>query len=266
LASFLPTGSIALIYYANRFMQIPLGVIASAFSMILLPHFSRVGVYAPRRLNFYLLESLKLIVWIMIPIMVFMIFTAEKIFLTLFLSDKFTLAAVKQASIILHAFLYGLAFYSINKILLNVYYALHETKIPMYSYILATTLNFVVSYSMLPILGAYGLALATTFSGIAQTVIYLLFLKIRFNFTFYWQHFLRFFLLSMLQFLSFATLFYVLYVLCIALIQTFSVTVQDFLLIKLGFWLWIMPLFSMLFFLMNRTRRWFGIKLFFLDE
>src|SRR3984885_5323236 len=51
--SFLPAGSLSLINYANRFMGIPLGVFAVAFSTILLPHFSRISVYAPKRLNFY---------------------------------------------------------------------------------------------------------------------------------------------------------------------------------------------------------------------
>ena len=36
-ASLLPAGSVSLIYYANRFMGIPLGVFAVAFSTILLP-------------------------------------------------------------------------------------------------------------------------------------------------------------------------------------------------------------------------------------
>src|SRR5262249_12926141 len=66
LSSYLPTGSISLIYYANRFMQIPLGVFATAFSTILLPHFSHIGQHAPKRLGFYLLESTKLIIFIVI--------------------------------------------------------------------------------------------------------------------------------------------------------------------------------------------------------
>ena len=82
-ASYLPAGSISLIYYANRFMGIPLGVFAAAFSTILLPHFSRISTYAPKRLNFYLLESAKLVFWVTIPCTAALIFFSDKIFMTL---------------------------------------------------------------------------------------------------------------------------------------------------------------------------------------
>jgi putative peptidoglycan lipid II flippase len=66
-ASLLPKGTVSLINYANRFMGIPLGVFAVAFSTTLLPHFSRVSSYAPKRLGFYLFEATKLVWWVIAP-------------------------------------------------------------------------------------------------------------------------------------------------------------------------------------------------------
>jgi putative peptidoglycan lipid II flippase len=58
-SSYLPIGTLSLVSYANRFLGIPVGVFGVAFSTILLPHFSRIGTYAPKRMGFYLLEASK---------------------------------------------------------------------------------------------------------------------------------------------------------------------------------------------------------------
>ena len=44
LSSYLPMGSVSLVYYAMRFVQIPLGIIGVALATVLFPHFSRVAL------------------------------------------------------------------------------------------------------------------------------------------------------------------------------------------------------------------------------
>ncbi|PKN03440.1 murein biosynthesis integral membrane protein MurJ, partial [Candidatus Dependentiae bacterium HGW-Dependentiae-1] len=163
-ASYLPDGSMYLIYLANRFMGIPQGVFASAFSTILLPHFSRVNIYAPKRMSFYLLEVTKFVFWITIPAMILMSFFAGKIFQTLFLSSKFTIDQVAEAKLILIAFLAGLFCLAMNKILLNMYYALHNTRIPAWVSIIGIAVNVVLNFLFVTRFHASGLALATTIS------------------------------------------------------------------------------------------------------
>lgn len=265
LASFLPAGSIALIYYANRFMQIPLGVFANAFSTILLPHFARIGVYAPKRLSFYLFESAKLIFWIMVPFSLLMAFVSEKIFFTLFLSKNFTIESVRQAAIILNAFLYGLFFFSLNKILLNIYYALHNTKIPMYVSIVGTIINVVASYFLMKPLGAYGIALATTLSGVFQTLLFVALLHIKLQFTFYIRQFVEFVIRYAIQLGIFALIFYWLYKIISIGINFLPLPFSTFFLMKIGFWMWLAPLVLIIFFCMLKTRKIFGIRLYFLD-
>lgn len=262
-ASYLATGSIALINYANRFMQIPLGVFATAFSTILLPHLARVGSYAPRRLGFYLLEASKLIFFIMIPFSLLIGFAAEKIFLTLFLSKKFSLDAVHTASLILIVSVGGLVFFSLNKILLNLYYALHETKLPMYISIFSTAVNFILSYILMTPLGVYGIALATTIAGIAQTLLFVFFLRYKFGFVFYLDNFIDFVWRYGIQLLIFSLIFFSFYYNITYLIV--KTTLATFFLTKIGFWLWFGPLCGILFLAMFKTRKLFGIHLYFLD-
>jgi len=122
--SYLPVGSISSIQYAHRFMGIPLGVFAVAFSTILLPHFSRISIYAPSRLSFYLLESTKLVFWVTMPVMCVMSFFSFNIFETLFLSKNFSLEHVIISQKVLSAFLIWLFSFSLNKIFFNIFYAL----------------------------------------------------------------------------------------------------------------------------------------------
>ncbi len=264
LGSFLPEGSISLIYYANRFMGIPLGVFAVAFSTILLPHFAHIGVYAPKRLSFYLLESAKLIWWVMVPVSLFLGFVAEKLFSTL--SSKFSPAHVHEAGWILIAYVLGLFFFSLNKILLNLYYALHDTTIPLYISVVATILNFCLSYYLLmPLYGAYGIALATTISGIVQTILFLVGLHYYFGFKLYLQRFAYFVGVYSIQLSLGSALFLLLYYGIEGLIHTLPVNIAHFFLVTIGYWFWVMPLTLLLFFILFKTRKRCAIELYFLN-
>jgi putative peptidoglycan lipid II flippase len=262
LASYLHTGSIALVYYANRFMGIPLGVFATALATVLLPHFTRIGMEDKNRLSFYLLESSKLIFWIMIPVTLIMTFLSRNIFLTLFLSKKFTLPQVIEASHILNAFLIGLFFFALNKILLSIYYALHETRIPAWISIISASINMFADIVLIYRFGAVGLALATTIAGIAGTALSLYYLNKNFNISIDWSLFIRFMGHCFAQLLIMVPIFYLLYqILFMAMSQYFS----PWFIQGIGFWFWASPL-GLLFFLVHlMTRRWFGLELYFLD-
>ena len=265
-ASYLPEGSISLIYYANRFVGIPLGVFAVAFSTILLPHFSRISTYAPKRLNFYLLESAKLVFWVTTPCMLAMIFFSEKIFTTLFLSESFSLAQAHEAGLILVAFVIGLFFFSFNKIILNVFYALHETKIPSIVSIIATVVNILLNFMLMNSLKATGLALATTISSILQTLLLLYFLRRMYGYHAYLTQFWIFAGRYALQVLITGIIFMAAYTgITMAITFIFPHTLAHFFLEKLGFWLWVGPLSLAAGLFLYYYRRLFGVRLYFLD-
>jgi putative peptidoglycan lipid II flippase len=267
-ASFLPAGSISLIHYANRFVGIPLGVFAVAFSTILLPYFSRIGSYAPRRLSFFVLESAKLIFWVTIPATLLMIFFAQDIFKTIFLSSKFSMVQVVSASHILMMCVLGLFFLSLNKILLNVYYSLHNTLIPALISMVATSINIALNFLVLRSWGAVGLALATNVSLVVQTLLFLIVLNRYFHFPLYIRDWMRFVKRFLLQLAVMTALFLFLFYGAYTVISSFNLppSVSRTLLHGIGFWIWVSPivaLCSMVFFI---TRRYFGVRLYFLDE
>ncbi len=265
-ASYLPEGSISLIYYANRFMGIPLGVFAVAFSTILLPHFSRICSYAPKRLSFYLLETTKFVFWVTVPATFMLSFFADKLFSTLFLSAKFNVQQATEAGYILITFALGLFFFSINKILLNMYYALHATWIPAVISAVATMLNVGLNMAFISSLHATRLAMAITISGIVQTLLFVAMLKIKFNFKFYGTHFFIFVRRYVTQLALVFTGFLALYWSIEMLISTWApLALKNFLLYKIGFWLWVGPLCGLAFLTLFYTRRLFKVTLYFLD-
>ena len=259
-ASLLPKGSVSLINYANRFMGIPLGVFAVALSTTLLPHFSRVSAYAPKRLGFYLLEATKLVWWVTVPVAVVMMILSQKIFTTLFLSEKFSLAQAHEAGNILVASLIGLFFFAINKILSNVYYALHKTSIPAAIAIVAVATNFALNWLLIDSLQAVGLALATSAAALLQTFLLYAVLYGFFNLKLYLWHLIEFILRYSIQMVAISVPFVLLY------IGVTRFILYSFFTDSFGFWLWVAPLCGAYMLTLYFTRQWFGIRLLFLED
>ncbi len=266
VASFLSKGSYTLLYYGSRLMGIPLGVFAVAFSAILLPHFSRVVLYAPKRLSFYLLEAAKLVFWVTVPAAIMMSFFAQKIFITLFVSDKFPVARVTESSYILIALLIGLFFFSINKILLNIYYAYHDTRVPMLTSGISAAFNLIANLILMKGFGTIGIAFATTLAGILQAVLLLYYLNKRYFFVVFLNYFVQFIWRYLLQLFLVLPVSYILYKSISCYIQLHvSGWILHFLINRVGFWLWVFPIIIITFALLYGTRRFFKLRMHFLD-
>lgn len=264
-ASYLPAGSIALIDYSARFMQIPLGVFGVALSTILLPYFSRISTYAPRRLGFYLLEATKLVVWFAIPSTLLICVFSHKLLATLLFGKNITAAQLLQAQHILIAFTLGLFFFSFNKILLSIYYAYHNTTVPMIISFGATMLNIMLNWFLMQWLKAPGIALATTISGILQTILYVYFLKRCFDLQLYGRSFRKFCLGFGISLSLFSLLGYISYTSIYAVFIRIPAPYNYFFTEQFGVWFWAAPLVMMAAVLMFVTRSWFNISTYFID-
>ncbi|GMU18922.1 MAG: hypothetical protein AMXMBFR12_01140 [Candidatus Babeliales bacterium] len=264
-ASFLPTGTVTLLSYAHKFMAIPIGVFAVAFSTILLPYFSRISTYAPKRLNFFLFESAKMVFFVMIPCTLGLIFFAKDIFITIFVSNSFTMEQADTAGIILAAFGLGLFFFALNKIILNIYYAMHETFLPGVVSAVALVVNVLFNLLFIWTLGAFGLALATAIAGACQTILLFYFLRKKFGFHGYLPQFFDFVKKYLIQLLAVSTIFLGFYFSFANAIKLLPAPLSYFFLQRIGFWLWVAPLCLMAGLLLYLWRRRFGVRLYFLD-
>ncbi len=262
-ATYLSKGSVALINYANRFMGIPLGVFAVAFSTTLLPHFSRISSYAPRRLGFYLLEATKLIWWVTIPMTLAMMFFSHKFFITLFLSNKFSLAQADEAATILRVFLVGLFFFSINKILLNIYYVLHQTAIPAVIAVVAVCINVIFAWFSIDMYQAAGVAVAITIAAIIQTILLYGFLSYLLKLPLYAKDLALFIMRYSIQLLIVGLFFFTIFYGVSGKLSAYNMI---FFTDKIGFWLWVSPLCALFMGTLYYTRAFFGVRVLFLEK
>jgi len=264
-ASYLPVGSVALLSYAANFMRIPLGVLVVSFSTILLSHVSRVSTYAPRRLGYYLFESTKLLIWVIIPIALLMGFFAFDIFYTLYVSENFSYIDAVRAQTLLIIMLAGLFFFSLNKIMLTMVYALHETFLPTVIILASVMLNTALNYLLMGLWGVYGIAVATGIAGFSQTLLLWWLLRKKFSITLYAQRLLQFTARSLSQLAVAAALFYGAFSAIQALMVRYGGAWSPFFLTKIGLWLWVGPLSLLAALFLWGTRRLWGITLYFLD-
>lgn len=263
-ASFLEQGSITLLYYAARFMGIPLGVFGVAFSTILLPHFVRINGYAPSRMRFYILESAKLVFWVTIPASLMMCFFSETIFYTLFYSKKFTLVQVDTASAILAAYLIGLPFFALNKILQNVFYSHHNTTIPTIIALFSAVVHIILNWCLVGTFGAAGLAAATSVVGGLQALLSALWIARKFGIRLYAQQFGSFMGRYTIQLSVVLSAFYFLYRALFYILSLVPATI--FFREGLGIWIWVGPLCLAVFLVLRFTQSLFGVQLYFLDK
>ena len=266
-ASYLKDSAIPLIYLANRFVGIPLGVFAVAFATVLLPHFSRVVRYAPKRLSFYILEGTKLVFWVSLPIAVLMWYFAENIFETLFLCDgKFTMEHVVEAAAILRAFLIGLFFFSLNKVILSVYYALKVAWVPALIASISALCNVLFNWLLIDYLQAVGLAFATTCADIIRTLLFLLILHYGYNYKLYIGRQMRFFVCYIIQVGVMWLPFWILYrIMGYGIDMYIPSSCAWFFMHSIGFWFWVGPLSLLFIASLWITRHWFYNPVYFLE-
>ncbi len=268
-ASYGAAGTVTLIKYTSRLMGIPLGVFSTAFSTILLPHFSRVVMYAPRRLSFYLLEAAKFILWVTAPATLIMCYLADDIFLTLFASssNKFPSDVIPLAGWMLIGYLIGLFWISVNKILLTLFYSFHDTYRPTYTAIIATFLNYWFNFVFFAWWGGAGIPFATTLSGIVQMFISLYLLQKYHNFKLYLSNFVKFSAKYAVQVIILSLPALILYKTVRRLVELIfenNLWMNFFMLKSFGYWIWAMPVIMVYFYALYRTKKLFKIRLFFL--
>lgn len=265
-ASYLAPGSVSLIYYAERFLGIPLGIFATSFATVLLPHLSRINKQMPQRLNFYLLESFKLIYWVTLPVTCIMGFLASDIFITLFTSEKFSITHAYQAGFMLQVYLLGLFFYSINKLLHNFFFSFNATWIPASISIVSAIVNIGLNIVLLNMWQGPGLIMASNIAVVGEMIAMLIILAYKFKIPFALSHFIPFMARATIHAgiscLGFILLFYnIRYLLQTILPPEWQVIFNGIL-----FWAWVAPLICLFTLTFVRTRKIMDIRLYFFDE
>lgn len=178
LASFLAQGSVAALTYAFRLVQFPIGVIGVAIATGALPVMAAsMAKDAVGEMKGALQGSLRLAFFLTLPAIVGLIVFRVPILHVLFERGAFTRPVTVLTAEILVGYSLGLTFYIGNRILAPAFYAMHDTRTPVTTGMLAVAVNIAASLLLMGRLGATGLALATAVASASNFL--LLFTRLR---------------------------------------------------------------------------------------
>lgn len=165
IASFLVTGSISWLYYADRLLEFPLGLFGIGIATVILPSLS--GLYAKNNKQEFSQTidwGLRVVTLMGLPALAGIMVFAQPIIMVLFMRGEFSQTDVQQVSFALYAYMSGLVSFMFIKVLAPGFYARQDTKTPVKIGIKAMVANMVFNLMLAPFLGYVGLALATTLS------------------------------------------------------------------------------------------------------
>jgi putative peptidoglycan lipid II flippase len=162
IASFLTTGALSALYYADRIDQLPIGVIGIAVGTVLVPEMTRrvaagdhAGAHSAqnRAIEFALLLA--------VPCVVAFLVLPGVIMKGLFMRGAFTAADAHASAMTLVAYTIGLVPFVLIRSVVAPFLARGDTLTPMKAALTGTAVNIVCKILLMGPLAQVGLALAT---------------------------------------------------------------------------------------------------------
>ena len=186
-ASYVSEAAPAALNYANRVMQVPLGVFAQAAGTAILPTLS---AYAARNAIGDLRNAasfgLRAILALNIPATLFMVIMADPLIRTIYLSGEFAAGTPAEVSARVAATTVPLVFYSAGifawagqAIVARGFFAMQDTLTPVILGSVVTAVFIPLNFVLMQAMGHGGLALATSIAATLHFVLLTVFLRKR---------------------------------------------------------------------------------------
>jgi putative peptidoglycan lipid II flippase len=161
-ASFLLTGSVSWLYYADRLMEFPAGLLGAALGTILLPSLSKI--HADRSAQDYsaLLDwGMRVTFLLAVPAAVALAVLAYPLITTLFMHGAFTADDARATRAAVLAYSSGLLGLILVKVLAPAFYARQDIRTPVKIAVIALIVTQLLNLALIIPLKHAGLALAT---------------------------------------------------------------------------------------------------------
>ena len=172
IASFLMTGSISWLYYADRLLEFPLGLFGIAIATVILPALSARHVdQSLEHFRSTLDWGVRAVTALGAPAMAGLIVLAQPMLMVLFMRGEFTPDDARMASYSLMAYGSGLLSFMLVKVLATGFFSRQDTKRPVKYGIIAMAANMVFNVILAIPFGYVGLALATALSGTVNALL-----------------------------------------------------------------------------------------------
>jgi putative peptidoglycan lipid II flippase len=167
LVSFLPTGSVSWLYYADRLTQFPLGIFSIALATAVLPALAKKSAAGDEAgFRSTLQETSGLQLFITIPAMVGLMVMARPLVELLFQRGNFDPQSSAETAKALWAYVLGLPFLSGVSLLARAFYSRSNTKTPAIVAAVSLALGLVAALILMGPLRHVGLALASSLTSV----------------------------------------------------------------------------------------------------
>jgi putative peptidoglycan lipid II flippase len=171
LASLLSAGGVSYLYYADRLVELPLGIFGIAVGTAALP--SLASLVSRKELGEFkktVAFSLRLILFVTIPATVALLILGEAIISVLFERGAFTAADTRGTNEALFGYALGLWAFATIRVVVSAFHALQDMGTPLRAAIMALLVNLAASLALMGPLAHAGLALATSIASAANVV------------------------------------------------------------------------------------------------
>jgi putative peptidoglycan lipid II flippase len=173
IASLLAAGSVSWLYYSDRLVEFPLGILGVAVSTVILPNLSKTHAAGdPAAFSAALDWGLRLVLLIGLPATMGLIVLAEPLLSTLFQYEAFGAEDVHFAGQSLKAYAAGLLGFILIKVLAPAFTARMDIKTPVRYSIYAMIASLFLNVLAIPFAHA-GLALATSLGALFNAALLL---------------------------------------------------------------------------------------------
>jgi len=163
VASFLTVGSVSWLYYSDRLVEFPLGILGLALGTVILPNLASHHATEDSTGFSYALDwGLRLVVLVGMPATIGLFMLAEPMLSTLFQYKEFGVNDVHLSGQSLRAYSVGLLGYLLIKVLVPAFTARQEVKIPVRYGSYAMGVSLALNVLLVFPLAHAGLALATS--------------------------------------------------------------------------------------------------------
>ncbi|KEY90027.1 membrane protein [Candidatus Photodesmus katoptron] len=165
IASFLSTGSISWMYYANRLFEFPLGLFGVAIATIILPTLSRSYLNSQSKIFTSTVDwGVRMVTLFGVPAMLGLMVLSKPLLIVLFMRGEFTLNDVHNTSLSLLAYSSGLINCMLIKVFASGYYSRQNTRAPVKYGIISMLFNIILNLILSWFYGYLGLAISTALS------------------------------------------------------------------------------------------------------
>lgn len=182
LSTIVGSGGIAAIYYANRIVQLPLGVFGVALASVMLPTLAGLSVQNNMvQFKKTLIFSLKGIFLILVPFSVILLSLPVPIIRVIFERGEFTGYSTNITALALFFYAMGLISFGASKILVTAFHALQDTTTPVKMGLLSLLTSIILNFLLLKPLKVGGIALASATSATVNFLVLFYWLNKKLN-------------------------------------------------------------------------------------